>query len=63
MGAPLRSIDVPGWSFTETSRYLHLEGIAADPVLANHVSRFCGGSPIAVAIIHALLLLSAEAAA
>jgi hypothetical protein len=54
VGAPLRSIDVPGWSFTETSRYLHLEGIAADPVLANHVSRFCGGSPIAVVALVAI---------
>lgn len=56
VGAPLRSKDVPGWGFTETSSYLHLEGIAADPVLAEHVRRLCGGSPIAVVALVALCI-------
>lgn len=55
-GAPLRSIDVPGWGFTETSSYLHLEGIAADPVLADRVREFCAGSPIAVVALVAICI-------
>ncbi len=54
VGAPLRIIDVPGWSFNETLRYLHLERIVAEPVLAKDVSRFCGGSPIAVVALAAI---------
>ena len=50
-GGPLTMLDVPGWGLAETSLYLHLRNVPADPVLADSLRRTSFGSPIAAAAL------------